>query len=120
MRRLVALAVLLPFLVACGGSSERRSGAALAGDSPSDCQTSDMALRSVGMGAGTFHYALIYGIVNTGTSTCRLDGSPRLTLEHYQFRIPLRIHEDTMWPWYRSPKWGHPVKAVVASQECCK
>jgi hypothetical protein len=107
MKRLVALAAVVPFLAACGGSSELSSRAA-----SSDCHASDMAVRRVGMAAGMFHYALVFAIVNKGTSSCRLSGYPQLTPERYPFRIPLRIHEDTMWPWYRSPKWGHPVNAV--------
>lgn len=106
MRGLWALAVVVLVLAACGGSSER-------GELTPGCQASNVAIRHVGIGAGMFHYALVFGIVNTGVSTCRLNGYPRLTAEHYPFRIPLRVHEDTMWSWYRSPKWGHPVKVAT-------
>jgi hypothetical protein len=59
------------------------------------------------------HYAFVFALINRGGSTCRLSGYPRLIPEDYSFRIPLRIHEDMMWPYYRSPKWGHPVTGVA-------
>lgn len=59
------------------------------------------------MEAGTFHYALVYALINVGSTTCHLGGYPRLIAERYPFSVPPQIHHET------GPPWGQRTRAVT-------
>jgi hypothetical protein len=87
----------------------RRTHTKLASADQASCAASDMSLRWVTMTAGMFHYADMYALTNTGTSTCTLEGFPAVRMSDTPTSggaaVPVSdaVQDDGTAPWGAVP-----------------